>query len=339
MALSGTSETTDTSTAPLVTHNVPSPRTPSRYEQITQNGQKHPDEGWPLLAQLMFKRPDFEAFSRFQDLNVKNLLYYQVELDLLRRRLKEQERQDSVSSGEKRDFAKTAEILIESESDQRDQVQKLRTLLREYNEALLQYAQISALPAPASDNMKELVEWLQHPKYGNLCINGAGSDAWGELYSGPSRLSLRKLLGKLFGGSEYSRTKADLVAPRPYRTADGVTRWIEDGVIPVWHKLRSSYNDGRLSSSRDKNEGEKGQDSRMAAFTHYPHSVILNITSGVATVIACLLPTVAITVLTTAETTWQKLLWIGGFTAMFSISLVIFTSEVPRMHIFSATAA
>ncbi len=51
----------------------------------------------------------------------------------------------------------------------------------------------------------------------------------------------------------------------------------------------------------------------------------LYFTSFVATVVACLLPTLAIGVLTTAETTAQKLGYIGGFTAMFAIGLLWFT--------------
>jgi len=64
------------------------------------------------------------------------------------------------------------------------------------------------------------------------------------------------------------------------------------------------------------------------------------VTSLVATAIACVLPTVAIAVLTTtlAVTTQQKLLWIGGFTILFAMGVVAFTSEISKAHVFMAAA-
>src|SRR6266699_3897191 len=66
---------------------------------------------------------------------------------------------------------------------------------------------------------------------------------------------------------------------------------------------------------------------------------ILKFTSAAATVAACILPTVAIGILTTATTTTQKLLYIGGFTALFAIGLMYLTDETARVQIFTATAA
>jgi len=66
---------------------------------------------------------------------------------------------------------------------------------------------------------------------------------------------------------------------------------------------------------------------------------MLRFTSAVATLVACVLPTVAIGILTTADTTIQKLGYIGGFTVIFAIGLMLFTEPgTPRSHIFTATA-
>jgi len=63
-------------------------------------------------------------------------------------------------------------------------------------------------------------------------------------------------------------------------------------------------------------------------------------TSGVATVVACLLPTLAIGVLTTAQGNIQKLLYIGGFTALFAIGLMLLTDVgTSKVQVFTATAA
>ena len=67
---------------------------------------------------------------------------------------------------------------------------------------------------------------------------------------------------------------------------------------------------------------------------------MLKFTSFVATVVACLLPTVAISILTTAETRAQKLGYIAGFTALFSIGLMwLAEPTTSRTQIFGATAA
>jgi mannose-6-phosphate isomerase class I len=93
------------------------------------------DEGWPLLAQLMAKRPDFEAFSRFRDLNVKNLLYYQVQLEMLRQDLKEQEQREC-RHVETAKYADTS-MIDNAKSRQWQRIEKLRRLLREYSKRLL----------------------------------------------------------------------------------------------------------------------------------------------------------------------------------------------------------
>ena len=67
---------------------------------------------------------------------------------------------------------------------------------------------------------------------------------------------------------------------------------------------------------------------------------MLKFTSSVAMVVACVLPTVAIGILTTAQTTKQRLLYIGGFTALFAIGVMWLTDAgTSRVSIFTATAA
>jgi len=58
------------------------------------------------------------------------------------------------------------------------------------------------------------------------------------------------------------------------------------------------------------------------------------------TVVACALPTVAIDILSTAKTKKDRLLYIGGFTIMFAIGLLLFIeASTSRINIFMATAA
>lgn len=64
------------------------------------------------------------------------------------------------------------------------------------------------------------------------------------------------------------------------------------------------------------------------------------VASSVATVIACVLPTLAIAILAVQETLLQRLLYIGGFTLIFAVTLMALTDrQTPRTQVFTATAA
>jgi len=109
-----------------------------------QGDGKEGIDGWPLLAELMAVTPSFEAFSRFQKLNVKNLLYYQVELKKLERDLEEREggdmrnpEQNSLKKGYLPcEIHKTPEVMINPKCPQWVRVEKLRKCLREYSRYL-----------------------------------------------------------------------------------------------------------------------------------------------------------------------------------------------------------
>lgn len=66
----------------------------------------------------------------------------------------------------------------------------------------------------------------------------------------------------------------------------------------------------------------------------------LRFTSGISTVVACLLPVVAITVLSQVHGTRNLLLCIAGFAVIFAIGLIFLTNGTSsRVDIFTATAA
>jgi hypothetical protein len=91
--------------------------------------------GWPQLAEVMAKTPDFAALPRFRDLNIKSLLYYQVELTKLRNKLRVQEYEDSLKSGDTGRFAERAEYLVDNqESPQFTIIKDIRRVLKEYSE-------------------------------------------------------------------------------------------------------------------------------------------------------------------------------------------------------------
>ncbi|KAL5314272.1 hypothetical protein ACEPPN_018697 [Leptodophora sp. 'Broadleaf-Isolate-01'] len=74
-------------------------------------------------------------------------------------------------------------------------------------------------------------------------------------------------------------------------------------------------------------------------FTEYTGDWILRVTSLITTVVACLLPTVAITILAQVHHMGLILGLIALFTSMFAVGLVLLSSSSSRVEIFTATAA
>jgi len=126
-------------TTPNHTPNAPSSSpTDWNYDSADDEnvpGEDQPVLGWPRLALLMAKTPDFAALPRFRDLNLKSLLYYQVELTMLRERLHKREYRDQRSSSDTNEYAEFAECLIKSKtSKQYKLIKDIRELLKEYSE-------------------------------------------------------------------------------------------------------------------------------------------------------------------------------------------------------------
>jgi hypothetical protein len=105
-----------------------------------------PVPGWPLLAKAMGDNAAFKVFPTFNDLNMKNLLYYQAELDYLRRRLHKAEWRDyrTPSDEETSFFASNFEFLFllrdealadnQTPPEQWVLMNKIREALKEYSE-------------------------------------------------------------------------------------------------------------------------------------------------------------------------------------------------------------
>lgn len=113
----------------------------SAFNSAAQNAEDdldNPVQGWPQVAMLMAKTPDFASFSRFRDLNIKSLLYYQAELTRLRKKLHEEELEDARrGDAEASKYARRADMLINSEEPNDSQwelVKQIRVVLKEYSE-------------------------------------------------------------------------------------------------------------------------------------------------------------------------------------------------------------
>ncbi|KAH7110731.1 hypothetical protein EDB81DRAFT_954024 [Dactylonectria macrodidyma] len=341
------SDTSSRTTQTSATNAPLFPQVPATTSQSTLRTVASSEDavaGWPSLAKEMAEVPEFEAFSRFRELNIKNLLYYQVEIACLEAKLKSLEVRDAATKatgGLEANYSRLAERMIrcQDRSNPKDHLQwdvvtKIRERLKEYNASLLQHAQISALPEPDSDNVECLRQWLGKADGGNYKIMGKGSEAWGDQTRRKEEIPLSKrilpLIYSIFQPQEPTRTDLDLVTTQPRQKVDGLTRWVANEWIPFYHDWRYGGKKGK---------GDQG-DVYQSKLETYSGVKMLRFTSAVATVVACLLPTLAIGVLTTAKGTLQKLGYIAGFTAMFSIGLMWLTDAgTSRVQIFTATAA
>jgi hypothetical protein len=249
----------------------------------------------------MAKHPDFEAFPRYKELYVKNLLYYQVELASIKERLEIFEKSDrDLKTGGEANFHRRPETMLTSDSDQRDEVLKLRATLDGYSKALIQYAKVSALPEPSTQNMNTLVRWLQSPNAGNYTVDGCGSEVWETSNeASSSQLSRRRmflrLIASMFKRDKVPTMRPDLVAPCGQKSVDGFTRWIAEQAIPFWYLLTHPENDklvdgtgtksvvsdvekmmmtgGRTGKGREANGEDALEDLKLVSRHHIPRTI------------------------------------------------------------------
>lgn len=101
----------------------------------------------------------------------------------------------------------------------------------------------------------------------------------------------------------------------------------------------SIYGTTSHDSNETSNSDTSAQSQVLENLTEYSGAWILRVTSIMTTVVACLLPTVAITVLAKVHSMGLILGLITLFTALFAFGLVLLSSSSSRVEIFTATAA
>ncbi len=229
----------------------------------------------------MIETPDYESFPRFRELNVKNLLYYQVEIAFWEAKLKETENIDhEVKKRPRRDYARSAEKMLfykdannnddEDNRNQRHIIHEIRRLLEKYSKlgegpfivmrgraltdaladaALLQHAQITALPEPSYINVEAFrLALRRRTDTQKESVSGSGSSAWGDLQKKPEAVKpmaaeIWPLIRSLFLGGDPDKDDRDLVTVHLPENLDGFTRWVKHKWTPFWdNHLKSRKN-------------------------------------------------------------------------------------------------
>lgn len=187
-------------------------------------------------------------------------------------------------------------------------------------------------------------------------------NTWGLLKNNPGdgEKSLWSQFGSLFWGllwmrrSEKSMYEADLALTAPQMQVDGLTHWYASEWIPFRRSLNSrkkrrnnGSNDVEQSGDRDaaqKSTGPAAPWARKAqkeqTLVSWSENSALRLTSGISTVVACLLPVIAISVLSQLQGLKALLVCLAGFSLVFAIGLIALTQGTSkRTEIFGATAA
>lgn len=225
--------------------------------------------------------------------------------------------------------------------------------------ALIQFAQINALPQPDSFNIDSLREWITGLRMGGGKIKGSGKCAWGNIEKDQQKEDkslgwhLLRLIKSPFWAPTPEEVCPDLVTPHPPEKIDGFTRWVANTWVPFWEfigewirkkipqRIQDDIETALEAVKLKKSEEKTDQKSEPGpTLVTYSMSAMLRFTSLVATLVACLLPIVAITVLSKMHTNAMILGFIALFTALFALGLMGLTPPgTSRTEIFTATAA
>jgi len=233
--------------------------------------------------------------------------------------------------------------------------------------ALIQYSQISAFPDADTSNVNCLRKCAREVCGNGSCPIGPGSEVWGPLSSiHEERKSFWKLLVGLF---KYQAERRDpvpkefqehLIVPSLASNPDRLTLWVVHSFIPMFHYVwnycgrptweqlwrtlqhrlsRFRRNTGKTTADTPESEGTDFYDAGEKNLTTY--TLRFNseyITSMFTLLAACLLPVVAIIVLSRVHTMEMILGLIALFNTVFACGLVFLSPKSSRIEIFSATA-
>lgn len=185
---------------------------------------------------------------------------------------------------------------------------------------------------------------------------------WGESEEEGSSLTLCvhfwMVLKALIWAQSPVKVDLDLMATQPQEKIDGLTRWVVYHLIPFWWAVQDRWRSRK--ATRRKNDEEKAEKRKKskskpkpedpqttepsteqpATLESYSEATALRFTSALSTIVACLIPVIAIAVLTQVSGTRNLLLCITGFAIVFAILLIMLTQgTTSRTEIFAATAA
>ena len=203
--------------------------------------------------------------------------------------------------------------------------------------------------------MSSLRSWLMRADGGDqeICDKFGTDETWGPLEAKSASKSLWARCWEVFWALIWARdpptSNDDLVVTYPNAKIDGLTKWVAYHFMPLWWEITDVW-EGKRKMNSTVPDAEKTQAVSQSAtkrkskptdtLEFVSENAALRFTSSLTTVIACLMPVVAIAVLTQVSGTRDLLLCITGFAVMFAVLLIFLTQGTSsRTEIFAATAA
>ncbi|KAF2655457.1 hypothetical protein K491DRAFT_598815 [Lophiostoma macrostomum CBS 122681] len=271
--------------------------------------------GYPKLAAHISLQPETAIFRAFSELNAKNLLYLQAEIAFLEQELRRCELQDSKDTCPTRNKSKYAvswywltESKYDGDTKQLDLVLRIRGLLREYNEALIQQSTILNLPEPEKWDLTSIQNFLASPQMlrnGGVAFLGDDHATWGSALHRDS----------------YEQ---DLLILKPRPKADPFSYFLSRSVLNIlsfccgkWHSEPSRHAK-RTFSIKD--------------------TTVLKTTRWISSILASFIPLVSIVLLYRVQSMTTRFVIIGVFNALATVCVSTLT-DANRSDVFAITSA
>jgi hypothetical protein len=207
--------------------------------------------------------------------------------------------------------------------------EKKTNFIYQKDTALDQFAKVSAFLEAENANVRSLRECIKGIGPGGFALTGDGASTWGQVSDvAPEQKSLWKLFCGLFTGilisPDFERKpipnmfQEHLIVPHDWQRPDSLTLYVIRSFIPFydclrrrcllpgsqildgfWHRLLPSKVDlekpfKRTTTTSTLSQNDVGITNNI---THYSGAMILRVTFIVMTLMACLLPSIAIIVL------------------------------------------
>lgn len=266
-------------------------------------------QGYQKLARLLGRYPEAAIFRRFGSLEMITLLSLQAKLVVLEREFRDICYQDDISSvAEVKEYSTYFLKLHGAQAPHDAQLKKLdeiKEAMKEYYDLLTRSAQVAQLSRPENHQVRFLQDWLEGEQEGKDFL---------------------KLKERFTWHSQYQEDFVTLVASKS---------WINPKLLDFFHWLGSCTqpNDPTPVGPQDIEIGRVRDfdSSRLVTFGR----VLLRI---LVTVLASMLPILAILVLYFVRPTLDRIAVAIGFTAFVGLFLIIFTSASIK-EVFGATAA
>ncbi|KAF2685148.1 hypothetical protein K458DRAFT_486793 [Lentithecium fluviatile CBS 122367] len=268
--------------------------------------------GYPRLAIYQSKYQEYAIFRKFSKLNMLNLLYLQAEIKHLEAEMEITMEDDfNCSDAPRKNYHSNWRELSGSCRNEHEDVTpanqqyrtylRLKEVLKEYNEALIQNSQVSALSSPSQDHRAEFGHIIRRPDYCNQVVaNTAGveTDTWTDLENG------------------------DFVTLYP-QPIDAFTKRILHKLIHYYHKVIG------------RNEREPDPETGIWV---YPDSAIANAGDVVTIILSALIPVSAIISLYYTPSMIGRILVSFGYALLFA-GLLWSLTVVKRGEIFALSTA